>query len=74
MRRSSVVAVALIAAAGLYGCGEQPQVVIYEQGQYQGKPDAKPWDGPEFGGDKAKWENAIKARTQAQHEYRRMGG
>lgn len=74
MRYLTCVTAALVAAAVLSGCGDRPQVVVYKQGQYQGKPDAKPWDSPEFGGDKSKWENTIKARNQAQNEYRRTGG
>jgi uncharacterized lipoprotein len=65
-------AVALVAVAiGLAGCGEQPQVVRYKQGTYQGKPDTKPWDNPPFSGNKAEWERAIKLRNEAQNEYRR---
>lgn len=74
MRVLSIVIVAACAAVALAGCGERDQVVVYKQGKYQGKPDAKPWDSAEFGGDKAKWETAIKARNLNQHEYRRMGG
>ena len=69
-----VMAAAAIAILGLSGCGEQDQVVVYKQGKYQGKADTKPWDSPEFGGDKAKWEDRIKARNLSQNEYRRMGG
>ena len=34
----------------LAGCGENPQVINYKQGTYQGKPDTpawkdKPWNG-----------------------------
>jgi hypothetical protein len=63
-----------IAALGLAGCGENQQVTVYEQGKYKGKPDTKPWDSPQYGGDKAKWEREIQARTQAQNEYVRIGG
>ena len=72
--RLIVVAAAAIAAVGLAGCGEKDQVVVYKQGKYQGKADTKPWDSPAFGGDKAKWEERIKARNLSQNEYRRMGG
>lgn len=72
--KSGLVIVALGLALGLTGCGEKDQVVLYKQGKYQGKPDAKPWDSPEFGSDKAKWEGSIKARNQNQNEYRRLPG
>jgi hypothetical protein len=65
---------AVAAAVGLTGCGESNQVVVYKQGKYQGKADSKPWDSPEFGGEKARWETAIKARNLNQNEYRRIGG
>jgi hypothetical protein len=75
MRSSLVIiAAAAVAAAVLAGCGEREQVVVYKQGKYQGKADSKPWDSPEFGGDRAKWEERIKARNLSQNEYRRMGG
>jgi hypothetical protein len=72
--RTGLLAAAVAAAVGLAGCGESNQVVVYKQGKYQGKPDSKPWDSPEFGGEKARWETAIKARNLNQNEYRRMGG
>jgi hypothetical protein len=55
----------------LSGCGEKEQVIVYKQGKYQGKPDAKPWDNDQFKGNQAQWENAIKTRNQAQNEYLR---
>lgn len=58
----------------LAGCGEREQVVMYKQGQYQGKQDAKPWDSSAFGGDRAKWEASIKSRNQYQNEYKRIPG
>jgi hypothetical protein len=68
-------AVCLLAfAAALSGCGEREQVVVYKQGQYQGKPDTKPWDNESFAGDRAQWEATIKARNQSQNEYRRING
>jgi outer membrane protein assembly factor BamE (lipoprotein component of BamABCDE complex) len=74
MRPAHLIAAALAATLALAGCGEKSQVVVYKQGKYQGKPDTKPWDSAEFGGDKLKWEAAIKARNQSQNEYRRVGG
>ena len=74
MMRTGLLVAAVAAAVGLVGCGESNQVVVYKQGKYQGKPDSKPWDSPEFGGEKARWETAIKARNLNQNEYRRIGG
>ncbi len=51
------------------GCGDKP--VVYKQGQYQGKPDSKPWDNAEFKGNQVEWEKAVKTRTQGQDEYTR---
>ncbi|MCG6876599.1 MAG: hypothetical protein LJE97_16040 [Betaproteobacteria bacterium] len=69
-----VAAFVAVASLGLAGCGENQQVTVYKQGKYQGKPDTKPWDSPEYGGDQAKWERAIETRTQGQNEYVRIGG
>lgn len=55
------------------GCGEQTQVTVYKQGQYQGKPDAQPWDNAMFNKDKGSWEKAITARNQGQDDYQRIG-
>jgi len=55
----------------LAGCGEKQQVIVYKQGQYQGKPDKQPWDNAQFKNDKVAWEKAIKARTDGQNEYTR---
>ena len=52
------------------GCGEKP-VTVYKQGQYQGKPDMRPWDNDQFKGNQVEWEKAIKARNQGQDEYAR---
>jgi hypothetical protein len=57
----------------LAGCGEQPQVIVYKQGEYQGKPDKKPWDNAAFKNDQAAWEKTIKARNGSQNEYARIG-
>lgn len=74
IRSLFVVMLAAVAASTLAGCGERPQVVVYKQGTYQGKPDTPPWSGAEWGGNKQQWENAIHQRNQAQNEYKRMGG
>lgn len=55
----------------LTACGEYPQVVNYKQGEYYGKADVRPYDNPPWNGDKAKWENDIRARGQNQNEYKR---
>ncbi|OGA71964.1 MAG: hypothetical protein A3G81_15695 [Betaproteobacteria bacterium RIFCSPLOWO2_12_FULL_65_14] len=80
--RSFAVAV-LAAAAGLAGCGEQDQVIVYQQGKYQGKPDTRPWSNAPGDalyatskwtkGDKGSWEAALRARSQNQNEYVRIG-
>ena len=70
MRRSAALMVAGCALAFLLsGCGEQP--MVYKQGQYQGKEDAKPWNNSQFSGNQVEWEKAIKARSQGQDEYTR---
>jgi hypothetical protein len=53
------------------GCSEKPTVTVYEQGQYQGKPDMQPWNNDQFKGNQVEWEKAIKARNQNQNEYSR---
>ncbi len=82
-RKLVVAAAALAFMAALGGCGEKEQVVMYQQGKYQGKPDTKPWnDDPAASlyttskwtkGDKTSWETALKSRTQNQNEYVRIG-
>jgi hypothetical protein len=72
----------LIAAVfGLAACSEEAQVVNYEQGKYQGKPDGQPWNnepltlagsGKWTKGNRESWEEAIKTRQLAQHEHRRI--
>jgi len=74
--------VLLIAAFGLAACGEAQQVVVYKQGKYQGKPDARSWDNEPLAvefrggkwtkGDRASWEEQIKNRQLAQHEHKRI--
>jgi hypothetical protein len=68
--RALVLAVVVAtAAAGLAACGEQHSTPIQKTGRYQGKPDTRPWDSPEWGGDRARWEREIEARTTNQNEY-----
>jgi hypothetical protein len=56
-------------ALTLAACGDKP--VVYKQGQYQGKPDSKPWDNDQFKGNQVEWEKTIKTRNQGQNEYSR---
>lgn len=75
---------AAVTAMLVGGCGEssQPigQVTTYKAGKYQGKPDARPYDGGPTAysqdkswqpGDKSAWEKSIRTRQQAQNEYNR---
>ena len=67
--------IAAVAAFGLFtlsACGEKPQVTVYKQGQYQGKPDNVPWQGQPFNNNKAEWEKSIKGRNNNQNEYLRV--
>ena len=83
VRKLAVAGVALIALAGMSGCGEKDQVIMYEQGKYQGKPDTRPWDADPASslyttskwtkGDKSSWETALKSRSQGQNEHVRIG-
>jgi hypothetical protein len=77
----AIAGAALIAVAGMTGCGEKEQVTVYKQGKYQGKPDTKPWENDPAAslyttskwkaGDKGGWETALKSRNQNQNEYTR---
>ena len=69
----AIVLTALITAMGLAGCGEKPNVTVYKQGKYQGKPDNVPWQGAPFNNNQVEWEKAIKARNNGQNEYLRAG-
>ena len=72
----------VFAAIALVACGEKEQVVVYKQGKYQGKPDNRSWDndppvaelrgGKWTKGDRTSWEESIKQRQLAQHEYQRI--
>jgi hypothetical protein len=72
---------ALVVTAGVAGCGEKEQVIVYQQGKYQGKSDTKPWENEPGAslyttskwtkGDKNSWETALKSRNQNQNEYTR---
>lgn len=71
MKRMLAVAVAAGLTVIASGCGEGTQVTVYKQGQYQGKPDKRPWENDLFKGDKLAWEQAIKARNERQDETSR---
>ena len=73
MRAAVIAAATVLALAGLAGCGEKPQVTVYKQGQYQGKPDNVPWQSQPFNNNKGEWEKTIKARNNGQNEYVRVG-
>jgi len=64
--RTSWVAIVVVAGT-VAACGERVQTA----GDYRGKADAKPYEA-NFGGDKAKWEAALRARSQNQNEYSRV--
>ncbi|NMF89648.1 hypothetical protein [Aromatoleum petrolei] len=66
------VIAAVVVATVLAGCGERPQVGKYEQGEYAGKADQRPWDGGTFKGDKGAWEQAQRNRIRTQNEYKRV--
>ena len=78
---ASVLTLALLAV--LAGCGEREQQIgEFKRGKYQGKPDTQPWanapapselrGGNWKTGDRASWEESIKTRQLAQHEYKRI--
>ena len=82
MRLLLTLFIAAAFSLGLTACGEREQVVVYKQGKYQGKPDARPWDsdspvaelrgGKWSKGDRSSWEEQIKNRQLAQHEHKRI--
>ena len=54
------------------GCGERPQVTVYKQGEYKGKPDNLPWQSAPFNGNRGEWDKTIDGRTKSQNEYLRI--
>ena len=72
MTRFFMPAMLSVALLGLSACGETEQVIVYKPANYQGKTDAQPWQNAAFAGDRAKWENAVRARGQNQNEYKRI--
>lgn len=79
MKPIKCMLLAMLATVALAGCGEgppygeRPQVIVYEQGEYQGKPDDLAWDNPRFNHDRSVWLDEIKTRQQHQNEYRKIG-
>jgi hypothetical protein len=78
--RRAALGMAIVAALFVVGCGESPQVTVYKQGKYQGKPDTKPWDNAPLAygegkwtkGDQASWETNINQRALGQNEDNRI--
>jgi hypothetical protein len=70
-RASALLVLATLALVAA-GCGERPQVTVYKQGAYQGKPDNLPWQSQPFNGSQSDWEKAIDGRTKQQNEYARI--
>jgi len=78
----AVFLLAALAVFGLVACSEKEQVAEFKRGKYQGKQDTPSWNNaplPEAfrggqwkQGDETSWEEAIKKRQLAQHEYRRI--
>ena len=76
--RGAAIGAAVLAAALLAACSEAPQVTVYKQGKYQGKPDTQSWDnappaaelrGSNWSkGNQGSWETAINQRAMAQNE------
>jgi major membrane immunogen (membrane-anchored lipoprotein) len=72
MHKALLWGVTAMAAVLLTACGEPDQSTnLYAEGQYSGKADQQPWQVAPYDGNKAKWENAVRVRTQGQNEYTR---
>jgi hypothetical protein len=64
---------AAVLAAGLVaGCSEQPQVAVYEKGEYSGQADKPLWEGTAFNGDRTAYDKALNNRARLQNEYNRV--
>jgi hypothetical protein len=78
--RRTLLGAAVIAALVVAGCGEKPQVTVYKQGKYQGKPDTQAWDNAPLAyghaewtkGDRSSWETQINKRAMGQNEDNRI--
>jgi hypothetical protein len=72
--------VLLLMLLGLCACADREGVAEAKR-SYQGKPDSRSWDNEPLAdgsatwreGDRASWEQAIKARQLTQDEYKRIG-
>jgi hypothetical protein len=76
MKRILILMVVAVLGAIAAGCGEREQTALYKDGEYRGKPDARPWESGEAGwnkGDRAGWQNQMRARNDAQNENSRIG-
>ena len=69
LHKLAVLIAAVTGSLLVTGCGDKP--VVYKQGQYQGKPDSKPWENDRFKGNQVEWEKTIATRNQGQNEYSR---
>jgi uncharacterized lipoprotein len=70
--RHAALLAASLSLVLLAGCKESPQVLDKKAGEYQGKVDTRPWEGPAYKGDKAAWESDLRARSGNQNELRRV--
>jgi hypothetical protein len=80
--RAVLAVLTLFAVLVVTGCGEREQVTEFKRGKYQGKPDSQPWanasapaelrGGSWKTGDRTSWEESVKNRQLAQHEYKRI--
>jgi PBP1b-binding outer membrane lipoprotein LpoB len=65
------IIITLAFSALFLGACERAQVTTYEQGKYQGKKDAQPWDNAKYANNKEAWEKDLRARNDNQNEYKR---
>ena len=82
MSRSIPAFLVFVALFAVAGCTEKAAVTVYKQGQYQGKPDSRPWENAPLAaeyrggkwtqGDRQSWETQIKTRQLGQHEDKRI--
>ena len=70
--RHAALLAASLSLVLLAGCKESPQVLDKKAGEYQGKVDTRPWEGPAYKGDKATWESDLRARSGNQNVLRRV--
>jgi outer membrane murein-binding lipoprotein Lpp len=71
MKKMIIAAVTGAVVVLAAGCGEKQPFTVYKKGEYQGKPDTRPWDNDQFKSDRTAWEKAVKARNASQNEYAR---